>query len=561
MQFALLFLSLERLSKHFNLTMTWLKIFTKPYLIQVILSVTWVILIALLVTFMLIRKQFSFNFVKDRVESLAPPLVGDVVSRLASRRYHCSIDGRLSSLFKTLIIVLFVVLIVKPIIFSLGFNLLSPFCCKKKKIDSKDGEHRTTALVTIFLVLNLVFSFPFYFASMFNSVLTRIDATKDVFNLVLKICFIMRITNIIFECLAFYIFEGNSWALLSKLFYYCTCKKFPIFKASSLDHTARTPAQRELLNEILLPSDDGDEERVTPPREKKKTTANGNARSSRTNAKRPSTTARALTPPLTDEEEKIELVPQSKTPRKPKTREPLSDEDVEDTARVTKATKPKSSAQQRETGGDDDKRSKATKTAGQQKSQIKVEENENEAEDEDDDDDDDDDEEEEEEEEEPIAVPSQPRPPSRKRDEVADDEQPPAPKPKSHRNVPQHHEVTGEKLRRKSHQPEVEARVPNGKSTRHQSLKEKSSTKHSTAAASGGRPPQRRASPVREPSSASEASSTDSEPSPRPARKHSAERRRTHPTSSRSPHRSSSRKTKKHRESQKSRILNMSVEV
>ena len=113
MQFTLLFLSLERLSKHFNFAMTWAKIFTKPYLIQVILCIIWIILIALLVTFMFIRKQFSFNFIRDRVESLAPPLVGDVVSKLASRRHHCSIDGRLSSVFKTLIIILFVILIVK----------------------------------------------------------------------------------------------------------------------------------------------------------------------------------------------------------------------------------------------------------------------------------------------------------------------------------------------------------------------------------------------------------------------------------------------------------------
>ncbi|CAF1097788.1 unnamed protein product [Adineta steineri] len=267
MQFALFFLSLERLSKHFNLPMTWARIFTKPYLIQVILWVIWIVLIALLVTFMFIRKQFSFNLIKDKAYSLAPPILGDVVSRLASRRYHCSIDGRLSSVFKTLIIILFVILIVKPIIFSIGFNLCTPYCCKKQRRDLEShGDRRTTTLVTIFLLLNLFFSFPFYFVSMFNSILTRIDSTKDVFTIILKICFILRITNIIFECLAFYIFERNSWDLLSKLFYYGTCKKCPIFKVSEDDDDrmyTKDPQVQKLIdrtraNKAVDDDDDGE---------------------------------------------------------------------------------------------------------------------------------------------------------------------------------------------------------------------------------------------------------------------------------------------------------------
>ena len=263
MQFALLFLSLERISARFNLTMTWTTIFTKPYLIQVILCVIWIILIALLGTFMLIRKQFSFSFIKDQVDHMAPPILGDVMNKLASRRHHCSIDGRLSSAFKVIIIILFVILIVKPISFSLGFNLLTPHCCKgKKRTVVRPSDRRTTTLVTIVLLLNLVFSFPFYFASMFNSIFKRIDSTKDTFSLVLKVCFILRITNIIFECLAFYIFERNSWNLMSKVFYYCTCKKFPIFKAVSDDGplTAKDAGVRNVLEEARRESDDDDDD-------------------------------------------------------------------------------------------------------------------------------------------------------------------------------------------------------------------------------------------------------------------------------------------------------------
>ncbi|CAF1192982.1 unnamed protein product [Adineta ricciae] len=263
MQFALLFLSIERLSKHFDLSMTCLKIFTKPYLIQLILCIIWIVLIALLVTFMFIKKQFSFNFIKDKAYSLAPPIVGDVVHKLASRRHHCSIDGRLSSILKAVLIILFILLIVKPILFSLGFNLLSPFCCRgKRKESEKQGDRRTTTLVTIFLLLNLFFSFPFYFVSMFNNILTRIDSTKDTFSLVLKICFILRIANIIFECLAFYIFERNSWNLLSKLFYYITCKKFESFKSLSDDDTMYTkdPAVIAFINNTRRESNEDDDD-------------------------------------------------------------------------------------------------------------------------------------------------------------------------------------------------------------------------------------------------------------------------------------------------------------
>ncbi|CAF3775069.1 unnamed protein product [Rotaria sordida] len=274
MQFALLFLSLERLQTHFKLSMTWTKIFTKPFLIQVILCAIWIILIALVATFMFIKKQFSFNFFKDKIHSLAPPIVGDVVERMVARRHHCSIDGRLSSVFKTVIIILFIILIVKPIIFSLGFNLLTPYCCKKKRKDlEKHGDRRTTTLVTIFLLLNLFFSFPFYIVSMFNTILTRIDSTKDTFTLILKICFTLRITNIIFECLAFYIFERNSWNLLRKLLYYGTCKKCSIFNASPDDDVMYTkdPDVQDLINRTRLPSDDDDDNNKEKMKKKRRT--------------------------------------------------------------------------------------------------------------------------------------------------------------------------------------------------------------------------------------------------------------------------------------------------
>jgi hypothetical protein len=269
MQFALLFLSLERLSKHFTLTMTWTKIFVKPYVIQVILCAIWIFLGALLLTFMFIKNQFNFSFIKEQIRSVAPPILGDVVDKLASRRYHCSIDGRLSSVFKTIIIILFIVLIVKPIVLSLGFNLLTPFCCKgKRKKREKYDDRRTTRLVTIFLLLNFFFSFPFYFVSMFKSIFTNIDSTKDTFSIILKICFILRITNIIFECLAFYTFERNSWNFLSKIFYYGTCKKFPIFnkKTDGSTYYTKDPKVKAIIKQTRKDSNDDHEETRKKPK-------------------------------------------------------------------------------------------------------------------------------------------------------------------------------------------------------------------------------------------------------------------------------------------------------
>ncbi|CAF0799230.1 unnamed protein product [Didymodactylos carnosus] len=256
MQFSLLFLSLERLVKHFNIQFTCSRIFARSYVVQLVLVGIWVICAGLLIAFILIKSHLNFNFIKDKITDLAPPLLGDLTKHFKKKTFRCSIDGRISSVFKTGFIILFVILIVKPIIIGVGFNLFSPWCCKgkqKRELISK-GEHRTTFLVTIFLLLNIFFSFPYYFVSMFNSVLTRIQSTKDVFTIVLKICFILRISNIIFECLAFYIFERNSWRFLSKILYYLTCKRFTRLEVNDDDVlTSTDKGVNDSIKDLLNP--------------------------------------------------------------------------------------------------------------------------------------------------------------------------------------------------------------------------------------------------------------------------------------------------------------------
>lgn len=226
LQIALLFLSLERLVKHGKLTGNWTNIFKKAYTTQFILIAIWIILLAVLSTFFFIRQQFSFSFVKDQVENLAPPVFGQAIRKFVKPAHHCSVDGRLSTVFKTAFIVLFVILIVKPIIISLSCNFLTPCCCKNhERYALTKEDRRTTRLVMIFMVLNLLFSFPFYLASMFYSVLTRIDQTKETFDFVFRICFLVRVCNICLECISFYTMEANSWSCISKMLSGLTCKK------------------------------------------------------------------------------------------------------------------------------------------------------------------------------------------------------------------------------------------------------------------------------------------------------------------------------------------------
>ncbi len=464
MQFALLFLSLERLTKHFKLTMTWATIFTKPYLVQVILCGIWIFLVALLVTFMFIKKQFNFSFVKDQVDRIAPPIIGDLVGKVASRRHHCSIDGRLSSVLKTLIIVLFVILIVKPIILSIGFNLLTPFCCKnKRKEREKRGDRRTTKLVTIFLLLNFFFSFPFYLTSMFKSIFTSIDSTKDTFTIILKIVFILRITNIIFECLAFYIFERNSWSLLSKLFYYCTCKKFPIFNQKSDDEVVYTKDPTILA--IIHKTDhsnteeeeeDDDEEIQTTPKKK------------RSIKKQPE--------PVTESEsdddddgamgkkpKKKSIIEKVETPVESNDETPIikrknqsnkkaieTDEDEEDV--IEKITNKKRKSQTKKIGSDEDEDEPQKMITTKRKSQIKQQESD--------------------EEETKKITTSTTKKKSRTKKPASDDEEHETiltPKRKSRPKVEEEEEEEEfiEKPKTKSRRNDVEIRIPNGISSSH----------------------------------------------------------------------------------------------
>ncbi|CAF4260398.1 unnamed protein product [Adineta steineri] len=185
-----------------------------------------------------------------KVTDIAPPLLYDITKKIQSP-YRCSIDGRLSSVFKILFIILFVILIVlfiKSMIVSICYSFFTPTCCKSEGKKTKQNDLHITLLYVIFLLLNLFFSFPFYFVSMAQSILTRLSSTKDTFSMSLKICFLLRISSIILQCLAFSTIESNSWHLLSRLLYRSTCKKIPALNQGFV-YTEKSKSTKKGSNE------------------------------------------------------------------------------------------------------------------------------------------------------------------------------------------------------------------------------------------------------------------------------------------------------------------------
>ncbi|CAF2039516.1 unnamed protein product [Rotaria magnacalcarata] len=235
MHCALFLLSMERLSTRLNSTISWTGIFKKTYLIQIILIFTWIILIALMTTIILLKDQI-ISYGPDLIKDHAPPIVDDVLGRIVSSSYRCSIDGRLSSVFKVLFVILFLILIaliIKSIAISVFYNFFTPDCCKIKKLIKKHDDHNTTLLFAIFLLLNICLSYPFYFISITNTV-RQFVTREDTYTTSLKVCFLLRICSIIFQCLTFYTCENNSWTLLSRLLYHGTCKKIPVLNQNDI---------------------------------------------------------------------------------------------------------------------------------------------------------------------------------------------------------------------------------------------------------------------------------------------------------------------------------------
>ncbi|CAF5160119.1 unnamed protein product, partial [Rotaria sp. Silwood1] len=144
---------------------------------------------AIMATIMLI-KGVIFKTIKNNVNDMAPDIAREFFSKLSSSSYQCSIDGRLSSVFKILLIIIFIILIVliiKSAAISIFYNFFTSIFFKLKIKIKKSDDRYMTLLCLIFLLLNVCFSFPFYFASMAMTI-TQLITRQDTYSTYLKIC-------------------------------------------------------------------------------------------------------------------------------------------------------------------------------------------------------------------------------------------------------------------------------------------------------------------------------------------------------------------------------------
>jgi hypothetical protein len=256
MCFALFVLAIERLTSYCRCGASWTGIFTNTCITQIILIcfwVIWIICIAIvLVPYIFVKKQIVES-ATDLSEKFVPTRFNPMVGKIFSS-HRCSIDGQLSPIFKILFIILFIILIVLIIkaiavstMYSLAVSNMSSFikssCFRNSGNDNKHIDHHMTLIFSIIVLLNLFFSFPFYFISAADSI-TRLIGKDKPYPMKLKITFTLRLSSIIIQCLIFYTFESNSWGLLSRLLRQITCKKIPGLKADHGDAKKPTPTEQ-----------------------------------------------------------------------------------------------------------------------------------------------------------------------------------------------------------------------------------------------------------------------------------------------------------------------------
>jgi hypothetical protein len=252
MHLALLFLAFERITKYCRAAGAWTKIFRTAWITQLIFAFIWLILIAVILTIMFIKNEFSTMSVIKKAKSFIPAsVIGGIDSFIPP--YRCTIDGRLSPIFKVLFIILFVVLlalIIKSMAISIFYKFSSSNCCgrNERKDNAEQANRHITLLFIIFLLLNLFLSFPFYIVSMGDSIIRHFVSIKDTFTMRLKICFILRLSSIILQCLIFYTFESKSWHFLRISIYKMTCKKFSILNDDDVQE--KKPAADKPLRKI-----------------------------------------------------------------------------------------------------------------------------------------------------------------------------------------------------------------------------------------------------------------------------------------------------------------------
>lgn len=144
---------------------------------------------------------------------------------------------------------------------SLFYKFCTLSCCTSSGKKRKPGDLHLTVLYVLFLFLNICFSFPFYSVSIAHSVFTRFTSTKDLVSTKLKICFLLRLTSIILQCMAFVVIESHSWTLLRRLLFCVTCRCVSALDDGATPRTNK-PTANGTKGPVIIPvvSDTDDDE-------------------------------------------------------------------------------------------------------------------------------------------------------------------------------------------------------------------------------------------------------------------------------------------------------------
>ena len=221
MHFALIFLSIQRLTEHFRADATWVKMCSNAIIIQIILIAFWLIFSAAMFSLLVFKRNHLQLLLTTSVSGISPDLVEGVSTVFGLKADQCSIDGRPSPIFKILLFILFAALLVvlaKALVTSIMFGTFNSILRARTNRNNGDDEdrpkYRPTLAFILIVLCNLIFSYPFYIISIVSVIFTNIEATKTTFTTTLKVSFLARIVSILLQALVILHVEKNSaaWA-------------------------------------------------------------------------------------------------------------------------------------------------------------------------------------------------------------------------------------------------------------------------------------------------------------------------------------------------------------
>lgn len=219
MHVALFLLSIERAVSYSGSDTILTKLVAGACVTQMILCFVWALSITAIIAWISLKDHFTRVLFENQFTSVLQPAVDEIVNQLGRRSYRCSIDGRLPAGFKIVLLIVYILLtiaIVKPLIISIGVQRLTPSCCQRAQAKATEHGSRATLSFIAILLLNIFLSLPFYVTSIFTSVFSQFDASKATFSKTLRICFLLRLLSILFQCSVFYLLDEEPCPVFTK---------------------------------------------------------------------------------------------------------------------------------------------------------------------------------------------------------------------------------------------------------------------------------------------------------------------------------------------------------